>query len=181
MNTPRIAIVGRAAELRRQFDRAFAEARPPQPAPSEDLLAIRLGGETYALRLGEIAGLVAGLAISPVPGLDAPLLGIAAIRGAVTPVYDLATMLGHPPTRRPRWLVLAAGTRTGFAVAEFDGCRRVPSSGVVPHQDHAGPRRHISEFVRTADFACPVVSLTSAVAAVQGLYGRRTRQEQKTC
>ena len=180
MNNPR-AIVGRAAELRRQFDRAFAEARPPEPPPSEDFLAVRLAGEAYALRLGEIAGLVAGLTISPVPGLGAPLLGLAGIRGTVTPVYDLAAMLGHPPTQRPRWLAVAADARTSFAFGELEGCRRVPASGVVPHQDHAGPRRHISEFVRTADFACPVVSLTSAVAAVQGLCGKLTRQEQKIC
>ena len=52
---------GGADELRRAFDRSFAEAPggAPEADALESLLAIRVGGDPYALRLSEIAGLFA--------------------------------------------------------------------------------------------------------------------------
>ncbi len=90
-------VTGRAAELRDAFDRVFAEAHPPAPPPSEDLLAIRIASEPYALRLTEIAGLFADRKITPVAGRVSALLGIAGFRGLIVPVYDLQVLLGCPP------------------------------------------------------------------------------------
>ena len=50
----------RATQLRRDFDRSFADPPPAEIAVAEDLLAIRLGTLDFALRLSEIAGLFAG-------------------------------------------------------------------------------------------------------------------------
>lgn len=171
--------VDRAAELRRQFDRSFAEARPPEPPPVEDLLAVRLAGQPYALRLGDIAGVFAEATATAIPGARPPLLGIAGIRGTLAPVYDLAAMLGLPQSERPRWLVLAAAARIAFALAELDGCRRVPRTAIAPPPEGMGAR-HIGGVVRLDGSAQPVVALASAVAAVRQLCGD-TRQEPETC
>ena len=58
------SVRARAAELRRDFDRAFAEPIRLDTTITEDLLAIRVGGQACAIRLNEIAGLFAGKSIS---------------------------------------------------------------------------------------------------------------------
>ena len=49
----------RAAELRRDFDRGFADPPFVVSETRQDLLAIRLGARRLAIRLSEIAGLFA--------------------------------------------------------------------------------------------------------------------------
>src|ERR1700675_3898235 len=105
-----------AATLRRHFDEAFAAPTSPIAEPLEDLLAIRVGSDPYALRLSEIAGLHVGVKIVPIPSPAAQLLGIVGIRGVMAPIYDLAALLGYPPAASPRWIALArAAQPVGFA------------------------------------------------------------------
>lgn len=49
----------RAASLRRAFDRAFAERPQKAVVTLEDLLAVRIATDAYAVRLTEINGLFA--------------------------------------------------------------------------------------------------------------------------
>src|ERR1700722_17800966 len=87
----------------------------------EDLLAIRVGSDPYALRSSEIAGLHVGVEIVPVPSPVAQLLGIAAIRGIMAPIYDLAALLRYPPAANPRWLIFArAAQPVGLAFEGFE-------------------------------------------------------------
>ena len=179
MNGSRPPPADRAAELRRQFDRAFAAARPPDPPPSEDLLAIRLGGETFALRLAEVAGVFAGLPVTPIPGQEPPLCGIAGLRGELIPVYDLAAIFGHPPIEpvSVRWLARAAAATAAFAVTGIDGTRRVPRDAVIAHRDGADDRHPVRGFVRTGDLACPVIALDAVIATIRPRAGGPLRQE----
>jgi chemotaxis signal transduction protein len=160
-------VTDRAAELRGAFDRVFAEARPPAPPPSEDLLAIRVASEPYALRLAEIAGLFADRKITPVPGRASALLGIAGFRGAIVPVYDLQVLLGCPPLETARWLAVAAGTPVAFAFAVQEGHLRLPRSAIVPYPTGEDQRRHVREFAHTTDLARPIVQLPSVLDAIQ--------------
>src|ERR1700678_1961916 len=108
-----------ADQLREEFDRTFAEALPGPLAPRVDLLIARAGGESYALKVTDLAGLYVDRVITPIPSPATELLGLAALRGALVPVYALASLLGHPASGAiPRWIALL-GSRPAFAVA-FD-------------------------------------------------------------
>jgi purine-binding chemotaxis protein CheW len=160
-------VTGRAAELRDAFDRVFAEAHPPAPPPSEDLLAIRIASEPYALRLTEIAGLFADRKITPVPGRSSALLGIAGFRGAIVPVYDLPVLLGCRALETARWLAIAAGTPVAFAFAVQEGQLRLPRSAIVSYPIGEDRRRHVREFAHATDLARPIVHLPSVLEAIR--------------
>ena len=93
--------------LRREFDAAFARAPLMESAARENLLAVRLGGDGYVLRVAQIAGLHADKLISPLATPVEELKGLAGFRGKAAPVYDLAALLGYPNAGKTRWLVLA--------------------------------------------------------------------------
>lgn len=158
----------RAARLRDAFDRSFAEARPPEPPPGEDLLAIRIGAEPYALRLSEIAGLFAGRKITALPGGPPALLGIAGFRGSIVPVYDLPTLLGHP-REEVHWLVMAAAAPVAFGFAHLDGHVRVELDAILARDDDGGSRRHVRDFARTPGAVRAVVNLPSVLDNVRSL------------
>jgi chemotaxis signal transduction protein len=123
--------VTRALELRNAFDRSFAAAaRPPEP-PHSDFLCIRVGGESSAIPLGDIASLHADLRVVALPSHRPELLGVAAIRAAVVPIYDLSAAFGIPGTGVPRWTVLVRGGSAGFAFAGFDGHVRISDASIA--------------------------------------------------
>lgn len=107
MSGNQVQLAGRVEMLREAFDRSFAQPPVLEAARTEDLLAIRVAGNPYALRVAEIAGLFADKAVVPVPSAVPELLGVSGLRGAIVPVYDLAVLLGYPAQAAPRWLVLA--------------------------------------------------------------------------
>lgn len=116
------------AELRRSFDEGFARAPEARDRDDEELLGIAVGDAAYAVRIAELAGVVADRSIVPLPSPIAPLLGLVGYRGTLLPVYDLGQYLGHAPAESPRWIALVRGEPAiGFAFGRLDGnfrCRR---------------------------------------------------------
>lgn len=145
----------RAAMLRRAFDRSFAEAPSARSTLVEDLLAIRIGSNAYAVRLAEITGLFADKQVTPVPSPVPELLGIVGFRGAVTPVYDLRALLGHRGSGVPRWIVVAAALPVGLAFDHFEGHLRVPRDAIAATAGEPGAR---GEVVR-GDPTRPIVAI----------------------
>lgn len=121
-----------AGTLRRRFDEAFAAPASSMTEPLEDLLAIRIGSNPYALRLSEIAGLYVGVKIVPVPSPVAQLLGIVGIRGMMVPIYDLAALLRCPPEANSRWFILARAPQpVGFAFETFESHLQVSQASLA--------------------------------------------------
>ena len=153
-----------AATLRRHFDEAFAAPASPITEPLEDLLAIRVGSDPYALRLSEIAGLHTGLKIVPVPSPVPQLLGIVGIRGMMVPIYDLAALLRYPPEANSRWIVLARAPQpVGFAFENFEShlqVSQVSSTGETV--------QHMRGTVRAAGALRPIVHLASMLEMIGG-------------
>src|SRR5258708_8316030 len=86
-----------AAGLRDTFDRSYT--LPPASAgieQTENLLVIRMTGDPYALRVGEISGLTNNNQIHPLTGGTPELLGIAVIRRALISGSSVSAHLGHP-------------------------------------------------------------------------------------
>jgi hypothetical protein len=112
--------------LQQAFDRGFADAPAPATAVA-DLLVVRVGDAATVLVQSQIAALHAGIRIMAMPSRCRELLGIANVRGAIVPVYDLRLALGHDAGGAPRWLVVATGSRAALAFDAFERHARTPA------------------------------------------------------
>lgn len=157
----------RAAALRADFDRVFAEPARSENRETIDFLAMRLGGDAFAIRLEQTAGLFSDRKVTPVPTSLPAFSGIAGLRGAIVPVYDLGVLLGYFPALSLRWLVVAREVSVAFAFDVFDGQLRADRGDLLAHE--ATPSRgHTAEVVRISGISRPVVDLSSVVAALRG-------------
>jgi chemotaxis signal transduction protein len=165
------SLQARLLELRESFDRSFSEPLAREVEPMLDLLAIRVGRESYALRLSEIAALEADRTITSVPSEHPELLGIAGVRGAVVAVFDLASLLDLPRPDGARWLVLAKGTPLAFAFNAFDGQLRVRREAIASAE--AGQVGPVRDMVRKPgetgqNTALPLIDIPTLVAMLEG-------------
>jgi chemotaxis signal transduction protein len=172
-----LPVTAKAVELRNAFDRARAlpflsEVRER----SEDLLALRVSGDRFAIRLGEISGLATDRKIVAFPSPIHELLGVAAIRSRLVPVYSLAALLGYSAQATPgRWLALC-GTEepVGLAINDFEGYLRVPLTRVYP-AEQKGESLHVKHVVRADDGVRDVVSIPLLIEVIQ----RRCRNGER--
>jgi len=157
-----------AAELKRTFDQTFADPPPLDAGPTVDLLAIGVGGDPWAIRLSEIAGLWSDRRIAPLPGSMAELIGLMSLRGALVPVYDLRALLGYPGGMLPRWFVMAEATPVALAFDRFDGHMRVPRTALSadPEPGAAAQSPLTREVVRDGGFARPIVRLALVLDSI---------------
>jgi chemotaxis signal transduction protein len=151
--------------LQRDFDASFARPVALGATTLEQLLAIRVGSDAYALRLAEVGALEADRAITPLPSHNAELLGVAGLRGVIVAVYDLASLLGQQRAEAPRWLCLAQGSRVAFAFGAFEGQLRVEHTRSSPVEQRSHPA--LSALVRSGDISRPVVDLPSLVLGLE--------------
>jgi purine-binding chemotaxis protein CheW len=129
-------------------------------------LSVGIGGDPYALRLTDVAGLHNARKITAVPSRVAELRGIAGFRGTTLPVYDLAALLHYPHAESPRWLAIAAAAPVAFAVEEFGGHFRVPADAIASY-DSDQSRNHLHQILRTADFVRPIINIPSLVSLIR--------------
>lgn len=168
-------MVSHAETLRREFDESFATLARATDTEVEALLAIRIGDSPYALRVLELGGTAAGQRITPVPSPERALLGLAAIRGAIVPVFDLAVVLEEPGARGPlRWLALSSGQDpVAFAFAELEGHLKVKTSELGQIENTS--ERLIANVVRTHSGLRPVLRIEALVDAVRGAANQERR------
>jgi chemotaxis signal transduction protein len=156
-----------AVTLRDAFDRSFADPARPDTTLTEDFVAIRVEDEAFALRLSEIAGLHADKKTTRVPGGDPALLGIAAFRGTILPVYSVAILLGRVATASPRWLVIAAAAPIAFAFDTFDHHLRVAAETIRPRAASAEDRPFVRDFAPARELVRPILHLPSILDAIR--------------
>lgn len=152
--------------MRQEFDLSFAQAPRTTTEASESLLAIGIGGDSYAIRVSEIGGLYVDRRIMPLPSPIAELLGVVGLRGQIAPVYDLAALLGYGRVAAPRWLILllSPGQREPVALA-FDTFELHFSVSV--QQLVVSPGTHLGDAVRSGDVVRPIVQLQSLLQDIQ--------------
>lgn len=169
--TSRAAV--RAVDLRRSFDQTFTAAVQVVSPDFEDLLGLRLGGDSYAVRLAEIAALLPERKIVALPSPLPELLGVAGLRGGIVPVYSLRALLGHGAgTERASWIILAGSDPViGLAFDQFEGHLRIARSQITAGRDGA-PRAHVGEVARVAEALRGIISVRSIVETVKERIGR---------
>jgi chemotaxis signal transduction protein len=178
MSDAALSLAERAAALRREFDQSFALPIRTEAATTEDFLAVRIGVEACALRLGEVAGLFADKKITPVPGGGPAQLGIAGFRGTILPVYSLQALLGRASAEPPRWLVVVAGTPVALGFEAFQGHLRVEREAVLAQQS-AERRFHARHYIRAQSLVRPVIDLASVLDALDIRRPQATLKEER--
>jgi purine-binding chemotaxis protein CheW len=160
---------GRALELGREFDHSFAAALPPPAPPHLDFLCIRIGGEPSAVALGDIASLHADLRIIALPSRAPELLGVASVRAAIVPIYDLGAAVGAQAAAAPRWTVLLNGRAAGFAFEAYDGHTRVTAAAIADAPaPGGGPRQgYVRGRLTVAGQPRPIVDLLTVLTAIE--------------
>lgn len=165
---------GRAAKLRCAFDRSFAEKPSGEVAAFADLLAVRVAGDPFAIRLRDVAGLFADKSVTAMPSPVAELVGVAGFRGEVVPVYDLRALLGYAPGEASRWLLLVTTPSlpgvpprpVALAFEHFEGHLRVGLDDIVAEASRAGTG-HAGEVVRVSGLTRPIVHVASMLEMIQ--------------
>jgi chemotaxis signal transduction protein len=160
------SLATRAADLRSAFDRAFAVPMQTETVVNKDLLAIRVGGEPYGVRLAEVGGLFVDRPVTHIPATNPSLLGIGGFRGVIIPVHSLPILLGHSTSQPARWLVMATAAPIALAFDLFEGHLRVPADAILPQQPHAQTRGYAPDFVRSGGIVRPVLHLASLIASL---------------
>lgn len=162
----------RAVELRRGFDRGFAQPKHVVSISSNDFLQIRLGSDSYAIRLSEVAGVVADRKVARLPSRLPAQVGLAGFRGAVLAVWDLAALLGYPPSAASRWLAIVASHPLALVLSGFEGHLRLASDAIALRESGDTPsstpalRQHVRQVVRVGDRVFPIVDISSVVDAI---------------
>jgi len=170
-------LIRRAATLRSNFDRGFAQPPPAAATATEAMLAIGVGDAAYALRISEIAGLVGDRSLTAVPSPIAALRGLVGLRGEMIAVYDLGALLGHGRSAQPlRWLAVCGGAaQLAVAFERLDGYFHVPS--VQVHTTSAAEDDHLREVVHADCATRAVVSIPALVTTITRLCGSSTSKE----
>lgn len=170
-----------ALEFRRAFDQVYALLPPNLTAEhTENLLAIRLAGDPYAIRVSQISGLAADRKVSVLPSPVPELLGVAGIRGELVPVYSLSSLVGHDRDGSARWLALCGVEEpVGLAFSDFEGYLNVPSIQVYPTGQNHAIREHVHDAVRIGDLVRAIINIPSVIETIKRRCGQgRVSQER---
>lgn len=174
--------VNTAAELRSAFDRARAVPQVSQAVEqTEKLLAVRVSGDPYVIRISEISGIAHARKIVALPSAIPEQLGLAGVHGSLVPVYSLAALLGYSAETGPgKWLVLC-GTEepVGLAFNDLEGYLVVPSAQIYAAQSDHLTRRHARHMARTADAVRAVISIPAIREAIQGRCGVQGESKER--
>lgn len=101
----------------------------PVLSAADDLLVMRIAGRRCGIPLRRVRETMRPLALTPVSGAPAGVLGLSTVRGVHTPVLDAAALVGMAAAteRAPgaRWVVLQVDDRTvALAVDAVEGVTR---------------------------------------------------------
>lgn len=155
-----------ARALKQAFDRTFAVERPAAPPPQIDFLSVRIGGDLHAFVLADIAELAARGRIVALPGAPAACLGLAGVRGSVTPVYDLRILLGYGAGTAPgTWLAVIADGSAALAFDAIEGRIRAPREALADAEDQAA-RTHVRQLLTAGGAERPVVDTNSLIETI---------------
>jgi len=96
-------------------------------ARQQQIMVFRLDEERLALPLSDVAEVVTGAAITPVPGAPANVAGVIQVRGEIRPVFHLGQILGAISAEQLYTVILVRhGDReVGFRVDSVEDIRAI--------------------------------------------------------
>ena len=161
----------KALQMREAFDLSFAQALQPPQIREEQLLAIRVAGVPYALRLRDISGLASGKEILRLPSKAEAFLGLATIQGKLVPTWDLATLMGYGPTHKKcGWLAEVAGEMPWAAAFEgFEGTLSLGQHDLSAFSGQGKTAAFVREVYGSAEIPRALIHLSSVSETIQGI------------
>ncbi len=127
------------------------------------VLLVRASGLTCAIPLTGVRETMRALPCRALGGLPAYVLGASIIRGATTPVVDLAALLGAPESgARTRYVVLRGGSDIALAVDEVLGTRTLAERELdrIPRLLRDVGNQHIGSLVALDADVVPMLERT---------------------
>lgn len=128
-----------AGAFRRVGAQRIAQPTRPAVVAAADVavLAFSLAGQPYGLPLEHVREVVAPPAeVISLPHTDEAMLGVAALRGALTPIVSARVLLGLSPTpltAQARVVVVSVGSaRIGLVADDVSAIVRAPAAAVGP-------------------------------------------------
>lgn len=101
----------------------------PSALPAIPVLVCRSGDRVCALPLSHVSETLRPLPVTPLPGVDACVLGVTTLRGQAVPVVALAALLGAALGEPGRFISLRLGQRmAALAVDDVVGVRALPTA-----------------------------------------------------
>ncbi len=149
--------------LRREFDETFASPPSESGPKRERLLAIRVSGDPYAVRVSEVAAVAKCERLVRFPGRQPEFIGVAAARGSIFPVYSLAAIAANGRKERgAAWILLSDPTDPlGLAFDGLEGSFDVPASELAAPSESSNP--YVTGMVQWGSTSRPVIRLSSVV------------------
>jgi chemotaxis signal transduction protein len=97
------------------------------------------------------------------PTRASELIGAAAIRATIVPIYDLAIALGMPGAAAVPWIVVHRGGTAGFAFERYEGHARILERAM----SGTAQRGHLAGQLAISGQPRSVIDLGSVVAAIE--------------
>jgi purine-binding chemotaxis protein CheW len=123
------------AVLRDRAKRIARLAQDNGEAEVLTVLAVSIGDERYALPIESITNVYEGMSITRVPGVPPGVAGVVNIRGRITLVLDLRTLLGVPGETTESYLLVALADDSLDLALRVDSLRdveRIAAAGLTP-------------------------------------------------
>jgi purine-binding chemotaxis protein CheW len=106
------------------------------PSEEEQLVAVRLGNETYGVDISKIHGIITMQPITRIPRTPDFVNGVINLRGRVVPVVDLRKRFGLEvtgATRETRIVIVETGDQTiGMVVDGVSEVLTIPADAIDP-------------------------------------------------
>lgn len=132
--------------LDEELERRAAVLRRPvehhEPDGQLATLVLSAHGQSIAVALDEVDGVIADATVTPLPHVRGPWAGLAALRGRLVAVVDLGQLLGTGPTTVSHLAVLASAPSCAIGVAA------PPTSARLRPDDLVAPERATSPLAR---------------------------------
>jgi chemotaxis signal transduction protein len=167
MNTEIDPQLNRLAELRRAFDLTFQLPYQLRTKDVEPMIAFRTSGVALAVRVQHITGVIKRGVILPVPSIVPELLGVAVVHGVLVPVFNLAALLGLPPSGDPQWFMLMnRETPVAFAFDALEGRAEVEHAHLYVDKT-SSHGKHINQLVEVGSVVRAVIDVPGLMEAIR--------------
>jgi chemotaxis signal transduction protein len=158
--------LGHLTELRHAFDRTFQLPHQLTTKSVEPMVAFHTAGIALAVRVQHITGVMKRTVILPVPSIVPELLGVAAVRGGLVPVFNLAALLGFPPIGEPQWFMLMnRQTPVAFAFDGLEGRIEVEQAHVYADET-SSPSKHLHQLAEVGSVVRAVVDVSNLMESI---------------
>ena len=132
-------------------ERARALAKPlvaRTDLDAYDVMVFRVGEETYGVPLEHVVEVARGAGVTPLPGVERPVIGITGWRGRILTVLDVSSAAGSQTEPGDETRIVVLGERRaafGVIANAIDSIRKVADESLTPSLEEPAGR---DEYVR---------------------------------